>query len=207
MNESRTIAFPSVRLALFMLLSLMSTSLWAHGGVQVEDNMCVLRVGPYKAHFTGYQPEVRGDQAFCDDVPVVGKAVFAIDFIDNELRSMQTEFRILKDVKNIGVNATYQDLGSQQDIDNATILKIPPQEYPRGTITIRYEFPKEGHFIGLAIARRPGTSTEYISVFPFSVGIFRYAPYIWTLLGVIVVTAVIGGILVMRGTRRKSGKA
>lgn len=207
MNKDRVIDFLSRQLPFFILLSVLSTTLWAHGGVSVEDNMCVLRIGPYKAHFAGYQPEARGDQEFCDDVPVKGKAIFAIDFIDNELRSMQTEFRILRDVKNVGINATYQDLGSKQDIDNATILTIPGKEYPRGTITIRYDFPKEGHFIGLAISRRPGTSTEYISVFPFSVGIFRYGQYIWSLLAVIVVSAVIGGILLMRGTRRKPSSA
>ena len=29
----------------------------AHGGVSMEDDLCVIKIGFLKAHFTGYQPK------------------------------------------------------------------------------------------------------------------------------------------------------
>ena len=34
----------------------MTAQVQAHGGLALAEDMCVLTVGPYRMHFTGYQP-------------------------------------------------------------------------------------------------------------------------------------------------------
>src|SRR3990167_8180724 len=44
----------------------------AHGGVSMEEDLCVMKLGTYRSHFTGYQPEKRSTQEFCEDIPEIG---------------------------------------------------------------------------------------------------------------------------------------
>ena len=53
------------------LLAVAAASAWAHGGVGIEDDKCILRIGSDRAHFAGYQPEHRASQEFCEDFPEV----------------------------------------------------------------------------------------------------------------------------------------
>jgi hypothetical protein len=56
---------------------LLTSAAYAHGGVGMQDNRCVLRI-PDLMFFTGYQPQnSRGE--FCDDIPSVGQTVVALD--------------------------------------------------------------------------------------------------------------------------------
>jgi len=83
-------------LAAWLLATVLFTSgAYAHGGVGMIDNRCVLRIGP-DIMFTGYQPQnSRGE--FCDDIPSVGLTVVALDMQEIELRDMLTEIRIIRD--------------------------------------------------------------------------------------------------------------
>ncbi|MDZ7685760.1 MAG: hypothetical protein U5O39_12760 [Gammaproteobacteria bacterium] len=56
---------------LLWLMSLCGAAT-AHGGVVLEDDMCVIKIGFLKAHFTLYQPAARGNEEFCGEVPVSG---------------------------------------------------------------------------------------------------------------------------------------
>lgn len=199
MNRSTGLA----RMSLAMLLALMTSVAFGHGGVSVEDDMCIMQVGPYRAHFTGYQPERRATQEFCEDIPETGRVIFAIDYISDELRGMETDFRIIKDVNNIGIRAKYEDLGTKEDIERATILYRAPERLPTGTFTVSHTFPEKGHFIGMVVARHPETGKEFISVFPFAVGIFRWGAIV-TRIGLILV--LVGGVAAFLITRamRKS---
>ncbi|PCJ15354.1 MAG: hypothetical protein COB04_13335 [Gammaproteobacteria bacterium] len=179
-------------------LMLCSTVSFGHGGVSVDDDVCVIRVGPYKAHFTGYQPEKRATQEFCEDIPVVGKAIFVLDFISDDLRVMDTDFRIIKDVNNIGNQATFADLGSEEDIEKATIYYNEPKKFPRGTINVRFEFPTEGRYIGLVSATHPDSGRKYTSVFPFQVGVTSYAKFLVPIGLIIVFSSIAFGIFLSR---------
>ncbi len=174
----------------------------AHGGVSMEDDSCILRIGPYRAHFTGYQPERRATQEFCEDIPELGRAIIVIDFIDEELRAMQVEFRLLRDVRLLGNNARYEQLGSEKDIQQATLLQREAQAYPRGTVHVEQEFPAGGRFIGLVRARDPQGGEALVSVFPFSVGVTSYWKYLpWFLL----VLGISGGLVLLTGGRPVAG--
>ena len=69
----------------------------AHGGLSMEKDFCKLRLGPYAMHFTGYQPEVTGANEFCEDIPRVGHTVVALDALDEPLRDLPIEVRIIRD--------------------------------------------------------------------------------------------------------------
>lgn len=171
---------------------------WGHGGVSMEDDMCMLTIGTYQAHFTGYQPESRATQEFCEDIPVVGKSIFVIDFIHDELRGMDVDFRIIKDVKKIGVKATLADLGTKEDIVANTMYYQELQRFPRGTITNTINFTEEGQYIGLVTAVSPDSGREIVSVFPFSVGVVNYAKYVVSIVMILVLTLVFFGIFLYK---------
>lgn len=181
---------PAAFLAAFMAVATLAGEARAHGGVSVEDDVCIMRVGPYRAHFTGYQPKQRASQEFCEDIPELAPAIIVLDFVDDALRAMEIEFRILKDVNNIGIYATYPDLGSQADIDAATVFDKSPAIYPRGSVDMTMPFTEAGAYIGLLIAKDPNLEKTYISVFPFSVDVTDW----WKTLRWIIAALLLGAI-------------
>lgn len=153
------------------LLALASASAFAHGGVSMEDDVCVLRVGPYRAHFSGYQPQFRATQEFCEDIPELGQSIIVVDFIDPALRKQVVEFRVLRDAKGLGMKARYGQLGTADEIEAATLHRAAPDRYPRGTLTFEQDFDASGWYIGLFTATDPETGAVLHSVFPFRVGV------------------------------------
>lgn len=155
--------------ALFVLAFLSAVPASAHGGVAVADDICVMQIGPYVMHFTGYQPLQAQSQEFCEDIPYEGKAIIVLDEVDTKMREMPVEFRVLKDVKNIGVTAKLEQLGSKEEIEAATVHVSPFKVYALGSLNFELEFEK-GHYIGLLTLKDDATNNTYYSVFPFSVG-------------------------------------
>ena len=84
-----------------------------HGGVSMEDDNCVMKIGTLRAHFTGYQPEKRATQEFCEDIPELGRAIIVIDYVSAALRQYEVEFRVLEDVNDLRSGGRYEDLGSE----------------------------------------------------------------------------------------------
>lgn len=146
----------------------------AHGGVSVEDDNCVMRIGQYRSHFTGYQPELRATQEFCEDIPEVASAIIVLDFIEGALREQDISFYLLRDEKGVGKKATFADLGSMEEVRSNCILCVDPKKYPRGTITLEYPFTEKGWYIGVLEARNPENGEITHSVFPFQVGVKHY---------------------------------
>ncbi len=162
----------------------------AHGGVSIEDDSCIMTIGPYRAHFSGYQPRLRASQEFCEDIPAVADAIIVLDFISLPLRAMQVDFRVVRDVNNIGVNATYEDLGSAGDIDAATVVYRAAERYRNGNFDVTLNFDTAGSFIGILTATAADSGTAYVSVFPFSVG----KTDMWQWLKWVLAIVVLGGL-------------
>ena len=120
-----------------------------HGGVSMEDDNCVMKIGTLRAHFTGYQPEKRATQEFCEDIPELGRAIIVIDYVSAALRQYEVEFRVLEDVNDLRSGGRYEDLGSEADIESATLVHVPFQVYPRGTLTFEHNFETPGWYIGM----------------------------------------------------------
>ncbi|SET65469.1 hypothetical protein SAMN05216326_1532 [Nitrosomonas marina] len=150
---------------------IFSGQLYAHGGLSLEDDLCVLTVGPYRIHFTGYQP-MSQEQEFCEDIPEIGKTVVALDYINDELRPFATEVRIVRSATplNITTSTTPKDLEkvSDEDLENMTIYHLPPEVYPNATILVEHSFQEKGMFAGVVTVK--GNDQEWVSVFPFAVG-------------------------------------
>ena len=161
-------------LAAWLLATVLLTSAaYAHGGVGMVDNRCVLRIGPDIMFFTGYQPQNSRDE-FCDDIPSTGQMVVALDMQEPELRDMLTEIRLIKDEGNhTTMNGlpflTNAELASPQVLDPVTITHVLPKKYPTGTLTFEHTFPETGKFIGIVTVKNEHGQT-YVSQFPFSVG-------------------------------------
>jgi len=167
----------AVSLTIFLMALPMRVG--SHGGVSIEDDNCILKVAGMRAHFTGYQPEVRATQEFCEDIPELGRAIIVVDYITPALREMSVEFRVLRDVKNRKADGRYEDLGSTADIDAATVVKMPAGIYPRGTLTFDHIFDQPGWYVGFLAATDPKTGKVEHSVFPFRVGVRDYGRYVF----------------------------
>ena len=170
-----------------------STQVQAHGGLSLADDICKLTIGPYTMHFTGYQPEATQEKEFCEDIPATGRTVVALDYIEEALRPLPTEVRIIRD--------TGAQAGAEGNLDEITILHIPAKVYPNGSINFEYDFMQPGKFVGLVTVR---DKEEYVSRFPFSVGEPKgTSPYL-----IVAIAAIIGAAAVffLRG-RRKSAPA
>ena len=185
---------PSLKPALLglMLGLALPTQVHAHGGLSLADDICKLTIGPYTMHFTGYQPESTQEKEFCEDIPAIGRTVVALDYIEEALRPLPTEVRIIRD--------TGAPEGQEENLDAITLLHIPAKVYPNGSINFEYDFNQPGKFVGLVTVK---DKEEYVSRFPFSVGEPKgTSPY---LLGAIAVIAVGAGVFFLRG--RKSASA
>jgi hypothetical protein len=142
----------------FVMLAIgipFSTEAHAHGGLALAEDMCRLTIGPYNMHFTGYQPDNTRNKEFCEDIPATGRTVVVLDYMDDALRPLPTEVRVIRDT------------GSEQDIQAITVLHLPPKVYPNGTVNFEYNFAQPGKYVGLVTVGGP---KEHISRFPFSVG-------------------------------------
>ena len=176
----------AILVGLFATSMLLTAQVQAHGGLALAEDMCVLTVGPYRMHFTGYQP-LSQEEEFCEDIPEVGKTVIALDYIQEELRPLKTEVRIIRDT------------GSEENLDAITVFHLPPKVYPTASITVDHTFPEKGKFVGLVTVT--GGAQDYVSRFPFSVGEGRPTPKSAIIAPVVLVIAM-GAFFYMRSRRK-----
>jgi hypothetical protein len=161
-------------LAAWLLATILLTSAaYAHGGVGMVDNRCVLKIGPDVMFFTGYQPQ-NSREEFCDDVPNTGLTVVALDMQDMELRNMLTEIRLIKDEgTHTQMNGlpflSDAELTNKAALDAVSIAYFAPKKYPTGTLTFDHTFPENGKFIGIVTVENDH-GQKFVSQFPFAVG-------------------------------------
>lgn len=146
--------------AVFFLCVGLATQAQAHGGVSIDEGQCKMKIGPDQMNFTGYQP-LKSREQFCDDIPDVGPTIIVLDAVQDELRDMNLEIRILRDVG---------QSSDDENLEQNTETYVPPKKYRTGTLNFEYDFKNKGKFIGLVKARNDDGAKEYVSRFPFSVG-------------------------------------
>lgn len=155
-------------LLLTNLLYLESVS--AHGGVVLDDDLCLINIGYLQAHFTVYQPSTRNNEEFCEDIPDVDNSVFVMEYQHNFLRQMPVEFRIIRDVNDVGKFARWSDVQAIDDLEAATVYYQPPAIESSGSYRAEYDFAEKGTYIGIVTARHPSEENQYNAVFYFQVG-------------------------------------
>jgi hypothetical protein len=147
----------AVRIGLALLtLLLVDAVAEAHGGLSMDKDYCKLRVGKYLMHFTGFQPQGDYSREFCEDIPATGPTIIVLDFIDDALRDMPTEVRIIK------------ASGSEADIERVTVFRLPPKIYAAGSLALDYTFADAGDYVGLVSVGEG--DRKMVARFPFAVG-------------------------------------
>ncbi|MDP3555004.1 hypothetical protein [Methylocystis sp.] len=118
---------------------------------------CSAQMGPNVITFSFYQPTQSRDQ-FCEDVPETGSTTIVVDTMQDELRDMMVEIRIVeadpKGDDDVAPNEAY----------------LPPSQFRTGVIQLEHDFKKQGDYVALVRARSEDGRKEYNARFFFSVG-------------------------------------
>lgn len=146
-------------LALATLFSAPAPRASAHGAMKRQQSACLLQVGPDFMYFSGYQPAASRSR-FCEDIPATGETIFVLDYAQNEMREMSTDFRIIRDVG---------DKEEPDRLDALTVAYLPPKVYPAGTLNFEHDFDESGQFVGIVTVDGPH-GEHWVSRFPFTVG-------------------------------------
>lgn len=130
------------------------------GGPIQQIQQCVTKIGPNTLSFTFYQP-LKSRNQFCEEVPEIGPTVIVIDSMQDELRDMTMELRVMK--------------AAEADVDaaeNGQIVEayLPPATFKSGTIQYEHNFLERGNYVAFVRARGQNGSKEYNATFTFSVG-------------------------------------
>lgn len=142
----------------------------AHGGVSLEGDQCIIQIDFFRAHFTVYQPETRANREYCEDIPDVTKSVFVLDYLHKSLMDMPVDFRIIRDVDDLGRFATREQVEQIDNIDEVTVFYQPPVKRPDAVFTVEHEFDTPGNYIGIVTTKLPDSDKIYQALFPFEVG-------------------------------------
>jgi len=136
----------------------------------MDDDLCIINIDFLQAHFTVYQPQTRASEEYCEDLPDVGKSVFVLDYLHNSLKDMPVDFRIIKDVRELGRFAKWEDIEGIGDLTSATVFYQAPQKYSNASLSVEHTFGEPGNYIGIVTTRHPTQDKLYTAVFPFEVG-------------------------------------
>lgn len=156
-------------LTIFALLTVAITAS-AGGGLVLRNDVCVLTIGFYDAHFTAYQPNARGNEEFCEHLPGAGKTIFVLDYLHRSLKDVPVEVRIIRDVTGKGSFVRVEDIEALDDIETHTVFHQQPLIKTNGTMTIEHTFDEEGDYVGIVTAGHPSNDNTYTAVFPIALG-------------------------------------
>jgi hypothetical protein len=146
----------------FALLATIAASA-AQAQIKAEHpRNCVMSVGPTQMMFSAFQ-ENRTDAIYCQHVAETGKTVIILDAKSNELREMNIEVRLLR---NIG-QKDWRD-----ELDTTTVAFLPSAKslQTRGTTSFTHDFTKSGDFIAVVRAYSDDGAKEYVGEYMFTVG-------------------------------------
>jgi len=157
----------------------------AHGSVTPEDDICIIRIGYYKAHFKIYLPQSEGHEQYCEDIPGTGETVFVMEYEHSGLGAVPVDFRIIRNTTGQGVFTALQDIEAIDDLDAITVVHHEAAIQPY-VFTVRYDFREQGEFVGIVEVRNPDTGKLYTAVFPFEVGFAGIGWWPWFVLFAII---------------------
>ncbi|MCY4265841.1 MAG: hypothetical protein OXE78_13455 [Gammaproteobacteria bacterium] len=158
----------AVMLSVCLLLSIEQVA--AHGGVAFEDDLCVININFMQAHFTVFQPQVSQTKEFCENIPEVTTSVFVMEYLHELLTEMSIDFRIIRDVNEVGRFASWKDIEAIDDLDAATVYYRQPVIEEGGFYRASHTFEEKGTYIGVVTAEHPVEDRSYNAVFYFQVG-------------------------------------
>lgn len=162
----------------------------AGGAVVMTGQGCTMHIDFYSARFTAYQPESRGNEEFCEDLPDLGPTLFVLDYLHPSLKLVPVDFRIIRNATDQGRFAKWEDVQSLGDLEAHTVYYHPPVIRPDASLQVEYDFADEGEYIGIVTAGHPTLDTTYRAVFPFEVGRASRWPFLLAI-GLLVVAGAV----------------
>lgn len=150
----------------------------AHGSVTPDDDLCLIKIGYFKAHFKIYQPTTSGHEDYCEDLPAAGDSVFVMEYEHSGLGKAPIEFRIIRNVTERGIFTNLDDVNRIDDLDAVTVFHHP-SAIQSDVFTAMHRFDSRGQFVGIVTVQGEN-GREHTAVFPFEVGFidFGYWPLI-----------------------------
>jgi hypothetical protein len=171
-------------------LLLLTSRVFAAGGVVGEPGSCVIEIGLYTAHFTVYQPQDSGEEEFCEDLPAIGDTVFVLDYLHGSLKEVPVDLRIIRDEEELGIFARWENIEAMEDLEARTEYYQSPVVRPDNQLVVEHRFASPGAYIGVVTAPHPTRDIVYHAVFPFEVG--RTSRWPWVVAAVLLGAAAYG---------------
>ena len=163
-----------IRLIALVLFICATGPTLAGGGLILRDDVCIITLGFYEAHFTAYQPDTRGNEEFCRDFPDTGETIFVLDYLHDSMKLVPVDFRIIKDTTGLGQFVRWEDVQKIVNIEDVSVFYRPPEIEPNGSYRVQYNFLEAGDYIGIVTAGHPTSDKTYNAVFAFSIGKTNY---------------------------------
>ena len=176
-----------------MLMILPVGMTLAGGGLVLKDDVCIIEIDFYSAHFTAYQPQTRGNEQFCQTLPDLGETLFVLDYMHPSLKEVAVSLRIIHDVTGQGEYIKLKHIDEIEDIERHTVFYQQPVIRPDASFQVDFELTTHGRYIGIVTAGHPSTDTIYTAVFPIEVGGPDYGFLLPVVLLVLTISALVFG--------------
>ena len=170
--------------ALVACLAPLEAPLQAHGSVTPDDDLCIIRIGFFQAHFKVYLPESHGHRDFCEDLPGTGSTVFVMEYDHDGLAEVPIEFRIIRNVTGQGRFTNQDHVAAIPDIDTVTVFHHAAEIQP-DVFTVAHHFDEAGEFVGIVRVERAAGEEAYTAVFPFEAGYTGLGYWPWIIAGLV----------------------
>lgn len=168
----------STLLLSILVLSFVPRTAVAHGSVTPGDDICIIRIGFYRAHFKIYLPQTRGHNEYCEDIPATGEAVFVMEYEHSGLGDVPIDFRVIRNVTGKGTFTILEDIEKIGDLEKISLLHHSAAVQP-DVFTYLHQFDEQGEFVGIVTLRQPESGEVYTAVFPFKVGYTGIPVWAW----------------------------
>jgi hypothetical protein len=166
------------------LIAIMPMPTHAHGSVTPDADLCIIRIGFFRAHFKVYLPETRGHEDFCEDLPDTGTSIFVMEYEHDGLAKVPVDFRIIENVTGQGRFTNLAHVETIGNLEPVTAFHHPPAVQP-DVFTIAHDFERPGEYVGIVTVPRTDGAGHYTAVFPFETGYTGMGLWPWIVAGLL----------------------
>ncbi|MCE7915583.1 MAG: hypothetical protein DYH15_13150 [Nitrosomonas sp. PRO4] len=134
-------------IAVIFLLAFYSGLAAAHGKVSLESDVCVRNISGSMIHLSTYQPQYDPEAEYCTEIPKEGQTVWVLDLVDQALRDMPIDIKVVKGTGNAlsdivttlySTNHTDGIIKGEFDLDEGDYTLFVTGE---GVPPLQYEYP------------------------------------------------------------------
>ena len=126
---------------------------WAHDGVALEKDSCIVNAGPYAVHFSAYQRYGKEQEA-CDDIIKTGATVFGLTPVASDARDFALGLKLL-------------------DHQGATVFEVEPKVNSNGILTVERDVPIAGKY-RVVVTVRDMIGREFVGEKAVTIGLSTF---------------------------------